>query len=187
MEPPWLLRHRVCLGKWKPVLEALKDVVLQTSAMESVLEGHGVCCLACSCFFELACCVMTTDDEYKGFLPVLVCVWPWAIHNTYVRCCCMYGHGPALQNVCDRLSLDMLGSVGKSCGHCLCCAVQTGLLAGQVANHAFCLPCTFWQQKTSLQFFQCTTKLLVSCIELCLQTHLSIGSQRLSGHVKKPA
>ena len=45
MEPPFLLRHRVALGKWKPVLEGLEDVVLQTSAMESVLEGQG----ACSC------------------------------------------------------------------------------------------------------------------------------------------
>ena len=41
MEPPFLLRHRVALGKWKPVLEALEDVMLQTSAMESVLEGQG--------------------------------------------------------------------------------------------------------------------------------------------------
>ena len=43
MEPPFLLRHRVALGKWKPVLEALEDVMLQTSAMESVLEGQGQC------------------------------------------------------------------------------------------------------------------------------------------------
>lgn len=42
LEPPWLLRHRVTLGKWKPVLDALEDLVLQTSALESVLEGHGV-------------------------------------------------------------------------------------------------------------------------------------------------
>lgn len=41
MEPPFLLRHRVALAKWKPVLDALEDVVLQTSAMESVLEGQG--------------------------------------------------------------------------------------------------------------------------------------------------
>ena len=41
LEPPFLLRHRVALSKWKPVLEALEDVVLQTSAMESVLEGQG--------------------------------------------------------------------------------------------------------------------------------------------------
>lgn len=43
MEPPFLLRHRVALAKWKPVLEALEDVTLQTSAMESVLEGQGQC------------------------------------------------------------------------------------------------------------------------------------------------
>lgn len=43
MEPPFLLRHRVALCKWKPVLEALEDVMLQTSAMESVLEGQGQC------------------------------------------------------------------------------------------------------------------------------------------------
>ena len=43
MEPPFLLRHRVALAKWKPVLEALEDVMLQTSAMESVLEGQGEC------------------------------------------------------------------------------------------------------------------------------------------------
>lgn len=41
LEPPFLLRHRVALAKWKPVLDALDDVVLQTSAMESVLEGQG--------------------------------------------------------------------------------------------------------------------------------------------------
>lgn len=41
LEPPWLLRHRVALAKWKPVLDALEDVMLQTSAMESVLEGQG--------------------------------------------------------------------------------------------------------------------------------------------------
>ena len=41
LEPPFLLRHRVTLVKWKPVLDALEDVVLQTSAMESVLEGQG--------------------------------------------------------------------------------------------------------------------------------------------------
>ena len=41
VEPPFLLRHRVALSKWKPVLNALEDVVLQTSAMESVLEGEG--------------------------------------------------------------------------------------------------------------------------------------------------
>ncbi|KAL0036649.1 hypothetical protein WJX79_004029 [Trebouxia sp. C0005] len=40
LEPPFLLRHRVALGKWKPVLDSLEDVVLQTSAMESVLEGQ---------------------------------------------------------------------------------------------------------------------------------------------------
>lgn len=40
LEPPFLLRHRVTLAKWKPVLDALEDVVLQTSAMESVLEGQ---------------------------------------------------------------------------------------------------------------------------------------------------
>lgn len=40
VEPPFLLRHRVALSKWKPVLNALEDVVLQTSAMESVLEGE---------------------------------------------------------------------------------------------------------------------------------------------------
>ncbi|KAL3157526.1 hypothetical protein ABBQ32_011986 [Trebouxia sp. C0010 RCD-2024] len=40
LEPPFLLRHRVALAKWKPVLDALDDVVLQTSAMESVLEGQ---------------------------------------------------------------------------------------------------------------------------------------------------
>ena len=43
MEPPFLLRHRVALANWKPVLEALEDVMLQTSAMESVLEGQGQC------------------------------------------------------------------------------------------------------------------------------------------------
>ena len=41
LEPPWLLRHRVTLGKWKPVLDALEDLVLQTSALESVLENQG--------------------------------------------------------------------------------------------------------------------------------------------------
>ena len=41
LEPPFLLRHRVSLSKWKPVLAALEDVMLQTSAMESVLEGQG--------------------------------------------------------------------------------------------------------------------------------------------------
>lgn len=42
LEPPWLLRHRVTLSKWKPVLDALEDLVLQTSALESVLEGQGL-------------------------------------------------------------------------------------------------------------------------------------------------
>lgn len=42
MEPPFLLRHHVALAKWQPVLEALEDVMLQTSAMESVLEGQGL-------------------------------------------------------------------------------------------------------------------------------------------------
>ena len=41
LEPPWLLRHRVTLAKWKPVLDALEDLVLQTSALESVLENQG--------------------------------------------------------------------------------------------------------------------------------------------------
>ena len=41
MEPPFLLRHRVALSKWRPVLDALEDVMLQTSAMESALEGQG--------------------------------------------------------------------------------------------------------------------------------------------------
>ena len=43
VEPPFLQRHRVCLSKWKPVLEGLEDVMLQVSAMETVLGGQGQC------------------------------------------------------------------------------------------------------------------------------------------------
>ena len=71
MEPPWLMRHRVSLAKWKPVLDALKDVVLQTSALESVLEGHGTL-LCMHLYFNV---LVHTDVQHCN------CTWESSIHH----------------------------------------------------------------------------------------------------------